>query len=572
MQVKLVDKELLDATHQDIILVGGAQPCPLLAPNNFVLVRVRTCHGPHPSTSNGLCDYYIPGTVTALPDNIKQGRAVYSMVVFNGKSVTCPRQGILKISRPKFLEVSKYIKETLSCPSVAHKHKDGSYSSGSHSTSLRSTSRSHSITSKCSSHSISRSHTITSYVPTTNGHLNELSCDDKNTEVHTRGLSHSGSTTEKKMKSNSEIKARKRKSNSRSKSSSKSDLQQVLKLQKVQEVLLNQHSKELTALQLHQERMEHYFRTGGDGGMQREGEEEEEEGEIQSCPSTPEQREQGMNTETWREDKMVETDPLTESKAVGTEWSGSECSSTETVILGAKPSVTTINRQEMEVWNEGGNLFLNEHVLARWPDDGWYYRGVVKQSLGDMWFEVADAGHDIEIIHALDIIIDLQDGQHALEEGETVAALHPHYNRSYAPGIVVGITKDSHFSVELYDRCKVLLPRHEVYHLAPAKHQRDVVYLQERESAWVGQAVMARSNTDGLYLPGEGIHVVKIFRGGLFLFVYCCFFFGFCCCCFCFCFSATCAFNCKLVHNCTKRLTKMAGIWLLGDLYVSYVQ
>ena len=121
-----------------------------------------------------------------------------------------------------------------------------------------------------------------------------------------------------------------------------------------------------------------------------------------------------------------------------------------------------------------------------------------------MWYQVQDASQDTENIHAVDILIDLQDAQKPLAVGDTVTALHPCYEHSYAPGRVTGMAADGfHFSVTLYDGTEGFLPRQEVYHLAPAKHSDDVRYLRRREEAWVGQAVLARRDKDGLYVPGE---------------------------------------------------------------------
>lgn len=594
-----MDKQLLNARQQDVILVGGAEPCPLLGLRDFVLVRVRTHHGPHPSSSNGSCDYYVPGIVNALPDDIRKGHAIYTVLVFNGKSLTCPRRGIIKINKSRYSRVSKYIKEMLTHPStvspgscstslrsqshstfksssLSNTSKSSSHSNTSKSSSHSNTSKSssHLNTSKSSSHSIPPSCVITVRVPTAQDSSPMSSCDGGSTWLLTptptlQTRSHSASTSEKEIKSDFESKAHRTGRHSRSKAGSKSDMQQLLKLQKVQEALLGQQSRELSAMQLQQEELKCELRTRREEDMRRkrgeagrphslrngvhdEGKQTRMNGGegvsvtstvttpvatptwiasyLPPAPGTPigapwprptapeqcpqnalyaEVSEQATNTEPWTEEKGVGTDPLTESRAVGTEWSESGLdSSTETDdFLASTPCAKTspsssIHLQEVVEEDDWEDPLVNQHVLARWPDDGWYYRGMVKRSVGEMWYEVSDAGQDIETIHALDIIIDLQDGQRPLEVGETVAALHPSYDRSYAPGTVVGIVSGLYFSVELYDKSKVHLPRHEVYHLAQAKHHRDVEYLRDREAAWVGLAIMARRDMDGLYLPG----------------------------------------------------------------------
>ena len=60
-----------------------------------------------------------------------------------------------------------------------------------------------------------------------------------------------------------------------------------------------------------------------------------------------------------------------------------------------------------------------------------------------------------------------------------------------------------HYSVQLYDGSYSILPRHEIYNLPPDKYQSDVEYLWSREKAWLGQSVIARMDSDGLYYPAK---------------------------------------------------------------------
>ena len=173
---------------------------------------------------------------------------------------------------------------------------------------------------------------------------------------------------------------------------------------------------------------------------------------------------------------------------------------------------TTPTNSSFLMYPKEEDPLINQHVLARWPDDGWYYRAIVVRPVGQLWYQVKDASQDVETIHVLDIIIDLQDAQKPMAVGDTVAALHPNYDYSYAPGRITGMAADGfHFSVKLYDGAEAFLPRQDVYHLAQAKHQRDVEYLRTREKAWVGQAVLARRDKDGLYLPGKSLRPIHPF-------------------------------------------------------------
>ena len=79
-----------------------------------------------------------------------------------------------------------------------------------------------------------------------------------------------------------------------------------------------------------------------------------------------------------------------------------------------------------------------------------------------------------------------------------------------------------HYSVQLFDGSHSILPRHEIYNLDPDKYQDDVEYLRSREKVWIGQAVVARSDSDGLYYPATveglagrtGCYVVRWSKGG----------------------------------------------------------
>ena len=85
-----------------------------------------------------------------------------------------------------------------------------------------------------------------------------------------------------------------------------------------------------------------------------------------------------------------------------------------------------------------------------------------------------------------------------------MVALHPDYPYSYAPGTITGTAESGRsFTVETYDGCQSLLPREELYRLSQSKHQSDVEGITERERKWVGQAVIARQDKDGLYYPGQ---------------------------------------------------------------------
>ena len=584
VQVELIDKKLLTADHKDIMFIGGAEPCPTLILEDTVLVRVRIHHGPHSNPTSGSCDYYIPGIIRSLPEDSRKGRVSYSVVVFNRKVVSCPRRGILKISEPKYVEVSKHIKEMMS----QSQHGSDSYSSHSSSTttlsqtSLRTKSQSSTRSSSCSSirnasHPSIRNSSHSSISSSRSEHRSHRPTSTNSNHDGTRDISQRSKSS---ISASHKPKARSTRHKKQSQLESKSGL---LELNKVQEALLEQQSRELSAMQITNATLERELMTrienrklemptspqrsdtssNNKGFPNKESPSANEGGggetsapmfttstswiaaylppvavtnnELSSI-GLPQQNnnylrvsEQAVNTDVWTEDKGIGTGPLMESRAVETEWteSGLESSTDseappvhesppQNTSLKAPSTITLQDNQASETLNydetDSKDPLVQEHVLARWPDDGWYYRGIIKQALGDMSYEVVDACQDSEAIHARDIIIDALDANRKLEVGHTVAALHPNYSCSYAPGVVRGIlNNDLHFTVELHDGTTVLLLRHDLYYLELAKYKSDVEYLQQRETAWVGRAVIARRDRDGFYLPGKPyIHMQSV--------------------------------------------------------------
>ena len=98
---------------------------------------------------------------------------------------------------------------------------------------------------------------------------------------------------------------------------------------------------------------------------------------------------QGMNTGPWMEDRSMNTEPATESRCVGTEWSdlSSNCSSVsdhedspsdyvDGPPLHTQPTESTpVPPPSLPADSLPADSLLGQQVLARWPDDGWYYRG-----------------------------------------------------------------------------------------------------------------------------------------------------------------------------------------------------
>ncbi|XP_021341552.1 uncharacterized protein LOC110442323 isoform X2 [Mizuhopecten yessoensis] len=169
-----------------------------------------------------------------------------------------------------------------------------------------------------------------------------------------------------------------------------------------------------------------------------------------------------------------------------------EKKSTNTGTLKVKSGLLE-QRKSLPVLREG------EEVLARWSDEGWYFRGIVQQDCGDLSYIIEDSTRMCEKIWREDIITDYDDANQIIQPKDAVVALHPHYNFSYAPGIVLEVYQDLHMKIRFYDGEESTLPREEIYKLTTEKFEHDVNYIIECETRWVGQAVVGRNDENGTY-------------------------------------------------------------------------
>ncbi|XP_070554779.1 von Willebrand factor A domain-containing protein 3B-like [Ptychodera flava] len=148
-------------------------------------------------------------------------------------------------------------------------------------------------------------------------------------------------------------------------------------------------------------------------------------------------------------------------------------------------------------------LTEGEEVLARWNDDGWYYRGTVASVVDEDTYFIRDSIGDLEQIKRVDIITDEDDSDQILKRDDTVVALHPSYSFSYAPGVILNVYPDLWTHIRYYDGEEAKVPREEVYGIATEKFETNVGYILRCEDNWVSQAVVARNDSDGCYYLGQ---------------------------------------------------------------------
>ena len=520
--VKFADGQQISVLRKFVIPIGGATPCPSLQISDHVLVQVRTWKGPHPS-QGGSCDYFIPGTIQVLPENSRVGRALHTVLIFNGRTVTCPRRGVVKITESLYKAVCKFInlKMTRFHSKDKQESEHGEYASDF-------------SNEKNSNSRRSSTHTPFTTSPTHSSVETERSKSHLSEDGHSEVTEHNGRVEV----DNGEA----RHKNSPQKEHG-AEIKSLLESQQTQGELLERYQHDLEELQERQRLIEEQMKSkreesddkersrrkdkshteGVDIGssqsvLQETGTENERQISavrgMEGRDSVVQCCEQGVNTGPWMEEKAVETDPMMESRGVGTEWPPSEGSSSSesegegeeereedggealnelpskqstsslsplhastplpsspSHSLASSPSSqsehntpnhtitpspshkstpsptpvhtpsintpataeddpkqqtdsvltdTTEKKKDLpsiaqRLVELGVDAFVGLEVLARWPDDGWYYRAKVVHSMGQHRYQVMDACEDLETIHLSDMITDTQDADTRLQ-------------------------------------------------------------------------------------------------------------------------------------------------------------
>ena len=378
-----------------VIPVGGAAPCPVLQAGDHVLVRVKTATGPHPCSSSssrgdggsGPCYFYVPGTVRVLPENSRKGHALYTAVAFNQQSVTSTRQGMIRISASRYAITCSFIrskmpqtsKESLGGADVVQSHSRTEVQSHSGYSDSEFSGRSQVLSSRRSS----------VHIPVTS---HDRSCD--HSEVDTQSQHSDEVRIHTSLESTNQIEA-------------------ILKDQRAQKELLEEQQQALSLLRQQQKTLEESIT----------GTQNKQEWIAKYinplATEKPAIREQGVNTEDDVSTGMeltlgngTETDPKVDSETSQAETENSALirtpsphhTSTPSPLHASTPSHKTtdimmtsslpqqhgsnMTTQEAVSWRDpvangdktdgsgGLDLLVGQRVLARWPDDGWYYRGL----------------------------------------------------------------------------------------------------------------------------------------------------------------------------------------------------
>lgn len=312
--------------------------------------------GLHPNC-DGICDYYIPGVVEVLPSDPRRGHALHSVVVFDGRTVTSARRAMVKISETQHKHMCDFIRSKMS--------------------------------------------SIQPPSPHTTDHHETTPTDHRETTTAIDQLDYPGEHMPETPVEGT---------------SPSPHLQSLQEDQQRHKELLEQHQSDIAALQEQQRQLEERLAAQStlpspeqspqnttwiasylpptDGSDLPDGE------RVSCC-------DQGVNTGPWMEDKGLSTDPIMESRGVMTEWSNSEPEDEEPHLTPTPSPLTpsphtpshvipsphtpshitperspshrsadaTLQSSVLHPDDLAPDPLLGQHVLARWPDDGWYYQG-----------------------------------------------------------------------------------------------------------------------------------------------------------------------------------------------------
>ena len=162
---------------------------------------------------------------------------------------------------------------------------------------------------------------------------------------------------------------------------------------------------------------------------------------------------------------------------------------------------TDTELQQQSEEKDVSSLVPGDMVLARWSDEGWYFRGQIK-SKTKTGYIVKDNNGDEEDIALANILVDKVDSSKLLIGDDFVIALHPHYSFSYAPGQIISTEDNWLYQVRLFDETECSVHREELYRISAEQYQNDSEYIKKIQDELLGSFIVTRDNEDGLFKQG----------------------------------------------------------------------
>lgn len=108
----------------------------------------------------------------------------------------------------------------------------------------------------------------------------------------------------------------------------------------------------------------------------------------------------------------VSTSPMPEQPLITT---GSSPIQRNSSSSSEKYVEVTLKEVIMKLRKTMPKLKVGEEILAKWPDDGWYYRSVITEYLGSARYRIVDSINDTEVLYREDIISEKNDVIESIE-------------------------------------------------------------------------------------------------------------------------------------------------------------
>ncbi|RNA18473.1 von Willebrand factor A domain-containing 3B-like [Brachionus plicatilis] len=132
-----------------------------------------------------------------------------------------------------------------------------------------------------------------------------------------------------------------------------------------------------------------------------------------------------------------------------------------------------------------------EQVLAKWPDDCWYYPSIVKDYIGDYKYKIENNLRAVKIIFREDLV-KTSNLSNDFKIGDTVLAEHPKFRFAYAPGEIRRLDQRQHkYIVRFYDFSECLIEKHNLYKISREKFEYDIDSIIRLEKCWIGHEVLS---------------------------------------------------------------------------------
>ncbi|CAC5414532.1 unnamed protein product [Mytilus coruscus] len=479
--IQFEDKEERTVPTRLVIAMSGAIPVPLLRAGDCVLVRVQY--------TSDKSDCYVPGIVQVIPVREEASNKFYTVLMFNGQQATTTRNLLMKISKCRFEFAIRYIADIQNVDSK--KYEDKVY-----------------VTPR------------TPRTPRPSDKQKKVRKEEKTVlkkkEERQRSKSSDSSrsrsrspTPEKTLKSeDSSKKERERRSSSSSSGSRSESIPLRPKSSKIRKFpierpvtpVLGQHEEEeRERKRIKEKKRKRKLKVLRKQLLKQQEEQEQQQWALKQQRKKMKKMKKRLKKKK-RQERTSERYVLAHGPVVAVESSSATDSDDDySSRQGEKDKVyekmpgLLILRRSLPHLREG------EEVLARWSDEGWYFRGIVREDCGDRSYIVEDATHQVEKIWREDIITDYDDANQILQPKDPIVALHPLYSFSYAPGVILEVYHNMWMKVRFYDGEEAKIPREEAFKLTSEKFEHDVNFIIECETRWVEQAVVARDDRYGTY-------------------------------------------------------------------------